>query len=413
MADKPIVGFVGKPFKDFLNWLQDHGYEVHLYQDKRESYPAVEGFLETKKLDFSSEETLKADVSLISEKPQCLVCTYENAVPQKALLAKVLGLPGPTPQAALIATDKFEMRTCFQKFCPQFSPQFALVTNWEEVQAFLNKPGVQFPLILKPANLFKSLLVTKNNSVEELQKNFEEGLNLIEKIYKKENVLYQPRFVLEEYLDGPSYSIEVFTDKDGNAVAAPSPVDLVMGRDIGINDNYNYSRKLPSQLSTEQQEQIKKAAIAGVKAIGLTSSPAHVELVYTKTGPKLIEIGARTGGYRSRMHLLSQGVDLYQAQIDVAQGKLPTLTATKNDYCAVYEIFALEEGHLKEITHLEEFSHFSTLFYLNQKVKVGEQTGPSSKGYRFAVVVIFTTSDREQFLKDTQYFEDNVKVLLQ
>ncbi len=408
---KPIALFVGKPFPLFISWLNEQGYEVHLFIEKNETRPIPSGVAAAYSIDFSSERSIKDSLPHSIKNPQFLVNVYENSVPQKALLAQFFNVPGPSLEATHVATDKFEMRTAFAKHCPEYSPQFTLASTWEEIEQFLQKENITFPLILKPTNLFKSLLVTKCNSVAQLRAAFDEGMKRITAIYAKEKVSYPPRFVVEEFLDGPSYSMEVFVDADGNTVTAPTPVDLVMGRDIGIDDNYNYSRKLPTQLSEQDQIAIKHAAIAGTKALGLTSSPAHVELVLTKNGPKLIEIGARTGGYRQRMHWLSHGVDLFQAQVDVAQGKLPKLTQTKNAYCAVYEIFPEHEGTLQEITNLEKLKQLPTLYYLKQQIQPGQPTGPAKLGYRFALLAIFASANQKQFESDTTFFEQNVTVL--
>ncbi len=412
MSVKPRVGFVGKPFMEFIEWLHSHDYETYLFHDKNETYPTSKHITKTYAVDFSSKIALETDLAKVAEKPDFFVNTYENAVVPKARIAAYFQRPSLSENSALWATDKFLMRSKFQENCPQYTPRFTLATSWDDIQAFLDLPEINFPLILKPANLFKSLLVTKNTDIEELQNNFNEGLQLIQKIYRQESVTFEPRFVLEEYLDGPSYSLEVFADKNGDTVSAPSAVDLIMGRDLGENDNYNYSRKLPSQLSQNQQDHVRQAAIAGVTALGLTSSPAHVELIYTSKGPKLIEIGARTGGYRQRMHLLAEDVDLFQAQVDVAQGNPPTLTPKKNHWCATYEVFCQEEGYLKEISHIDKASKLPSMFYLRVKTKVNEKTGPSKKGYRAAVVAIFVTDDQVQFKKDTTFFETHIRVVI-
>jgi biotin carboxylase len=413
MSARKIAGFVGKPYIEFVEWLVAHEYEVHVFHDQHESYVAEKPpYYTTHPLDFSSKQATFTALSTISIKPAFIVSTYENAILQKAWLCEYYGLFGASEVATLKATDKFEMRLAFQHHCPAYTPRFALVSNWSEIETFLASSNIHFPLILKPTNLFKSLLVTKNLSLEELKANFEEGLRVVEEIYQKEKVFFQPRFILEEYLSGPSYSLEVFTDQTGKSVTVPSVVDLVMGRDLGINDNYNYSRKLPSAATAQQQAEMQTVAVAGVQALGLTASPAHVEMVYTPSGPKLIEIGARTGGYRPRMYRLANGIDLFAAQVQVAQGSLPELESIQHTYCAVYEIFPEEVGEFKGITQLAELKRFASLYYLSVKYEAGQLVGPAKKGYLATAVIILCSEDKATFLTETNYFEKTVKVEL-
>ena len=67
-----------------------------------------------------------------------------------------------------------------------------------------------------------------------------------------------------------------------------------------------------SQKSTETVAAIKDLAIRAVKAVGIDNSPAHVEIMVTKDGPKMVELGSRMGGGCITTHLvpLSTGIDM-------------------------------------------------------------------------------------------------------
>ncbi|MFZ1721590.1 MAG: ATP-grasp domain-containing protein [Microgenomates group bacterium] len=410
-----VVGYVGKPYLEFIQWLKGEGFEIHLFHDAKQPIRGEEGLTDlimtVHRLDFANQNTFLKQLEQISVVPEFFVSVFENAVVPKTWLTEKYSLPGISLKAAERATDKSLMRKAFSASCPEYTAYFKTITSWQDIESAISDSTFQFPLILKPTNLFKSLLVTKSNNVSELKKNFDDSLNLIQSIYANEYVARTPSFVLEEYLDGPSYSLEVFADGDGKMVSAPSPVDLIMGKDLEIDDNYNYSRKLPTTLSTSQQSELREAAFAGVKALEILNSPAHVEMVYTKKGPKIIEIGARTGGYRARMHKLADGVNLFQAQVDVAQGKLPNLAPQKASYCAVYELFPLAKGKFQEITNINQVLQSSTLYYSFVPAKSGELVGPSKDGFRFSGLFIFASEDKETFKKETAFFEDQAKVL--
>ncbi len=415
MQSPNVVGYVGKPYLEFIQWLHEHGFEVHLFHDAKQPIRGEDSLTDlisaTHLLDFSNREIFLKQVELLTVSPAFFVNVFENAVVPKTWLTEHFSLPGITLEAAERATDKSLMRQAFATQCAEYSAYFKTITSWEDIESALENKSFHFPLILKPTNLFKSLLVTKSNTAKELKKNFDDSLAIIQSIYTKEHVSRTPSFVLEEYLDGPSFSLEVFVNGEGKMVSAPSPVDLVMGKDLSIDDNYNYSRKLPTTLTTNEQQELQQAAFAGVRALELFNSPAHVELVYTKNGPKIIEIGARTGGYRARMYKLAHGVDLFQAQIDVAQGKLPNLAPQVANYCAVYELFPLSKGHFQAISDIDQVMQSSTLYYSAVPAKFGELVGPSKDGFRFSGVFIFASNDEVLFKEETSFFEQHAKVL--
>lgn len=408
---KKNIGFVGSSYADFIVSLSNE-YDVIAFADKSSNEVFPDIVKQIIRIDFSSKEKMFHDLQEHSElEIVSCVATYENAILPKTWICEWFRLPGLSEESALISTDKRRMRERFAEKCPSMSPAFQSVTNWDEVEEFAMSH--HFPLMLKPTNLFKSLLVTKNDSLEELKKNFVKSQLTIQEIYEKENVKRIPELIIEEFMEGPSYSIEIFSDSVGQTCAVTEPADLVMGRDLGIRDNFNYLRTLPSALSEADIIKIKDVAQAGVKALGFTSSPAHVELILTSTGPKIIEIGARVGGYRPRMYNLAFGIDLFQAQVGCSLGKLPQITEKFHKYVAVYELFAAKEGVFFEVKNWEKVSNLPSLYYCALKRKVGMKTGLSSDGYRAVAVIILSANTPEIILKDRQFIEHEVSVVVE
>ena len=52
----------------------------------------------------------------------------------------------------------------------------------------------------------------------------------------------------------------------------------------------------PAELDEKQKADISDVVKRAIDALGLDNCAAHTELMMTKTGPKIIEIGARLGG---------------------------------------------------------------------------------------------------------------------
>ena len=64
-----------------------------------------------------------------------------------------------------------------------------------------------------------------------------------------------------------------------------------------------------------------------MNSIGINHGPAHVEIMLTDQGPKMIELGARMGGDCITTHLvpLSTGIDMVKATIQIALGECPSI----------------------------------------------------------------------------------------
>ena len=59
------------------------------------------------------------------------------------------------------------------------------------------------------------------------------------------------KFLLE-YIKGSIHSVDAFVDSDGSPQVLEQVVDYETGFDVGYDDNFHYSRILPSRLSFEQ-----------------------------------------------------------------------------------------------------------------------------------------------------------------
>ena len=395
------VLIVGKKFTALTEYLETHGYTYTLLQDRLATKFPEKRFKNRVVADFSSRQSLHAAVDTLRIMPDVVLATYENYVLPAAWICEHLTLPGLPISAAEACTDKFTMRTLFARAPEKVSPDFAIAETEEDVRDFASNHD--FPLIVKPANLAKSLLVTKNDSLDELLANYTKSLRLLSSTYKKYAPNRTPKLLIEEFLDGSIHSVDAFVGADGEPQILEQIVDYQTGYDIGYNDNFHYSRVLPTSLPPDAQSSLRHCALVGIKALGIKNSPAHVEIIMTSTGPRIVEIGARNGGYRDRMHRIANGIDINGAALQVAQGIAPDIKASKNNSCAVLELFPKHAGHFDSIGNLAELRALPSLHYLSIKKKQGDTIGKSSEGHKAVAVIILVNEDSVQFKLDLDY----------
>ena len=395
------VLIVGKKFTALTDYLTKHEYSFTLLQDMLATKYPEKHFKNRLVADFSSRSRLLVSLDKLKHTPDMVVATYENYVLPAAWIADHLNLPGLPIPAAEACMDKFLMRTLFAQASEKISPDFAIVESEDDVRSFAD--AHDFPLILKPANLAKSLLVTKNSSLEELVANYHKSFNLLSSTYKKYAPNRAPKLIIEEFLEGSIHSVDAFVDFDGIPRVLEQVVDYQTGYDIGYDDNFHFSRLLPSSLSADDQTALRHCAEVGIQALGIKNSPAHVEIIMTHDGPRIVEIGARNGGYRERMHRLANGIDITGAALQTASGKIPEITAAYNKSCAVLEIFPKTQGKFVRVDHLSELEHLPSLHYLSIKAKSDAVIGKAADGYKAVAIVILAHHDSNQLQRDLEY----------
>lgn len=411
------IAFIGKPLNKLLEVYKELGYEIAVVLDEKDPASKFPSWLtEIYRIDMSSKESaLVALDDLRSKGIEIILSTNESYILPKSWITNALGLPGASEDAAAAATDKYLMRSKFAEYEQStgvtISPQFAQVESREDLLKFVETHN--FPLILKPANLFKSILVTKAHNLEELLAQYDYAVGKVAQIYQENNILQrQPKFVVEEFLVGKMHSVEGFVSGNGEVFFAPSVVDLTTAKDIGVDDNYHFSRIIPSALDETIAAKLFETARAGIKALGLCNSAAHVELINTDAGPRIIEIGARIGGYRIDMFKMGYGADLIAAEIAAVSNQSPEIVKDLKANIAVIELFPSAEGNFAQVSNVESLNALKSLNYFSIKRKSGDLIGLSSQGYKATAVVILQNESAEEFQTDYNFVLKNVKILL-
>lgn len=403
------VLIIGKKFSGFVKFLEENGYGYTELRDITTTRFPEKRLKHRVVADFSRREKVLAAVDALAVKPDAVVAIYENYILPAAWVAEYLGLPGLPVAAAEACTDKYIMRSLFREAPEKISPDFREVQSYEEVRAFAEEHN--FPLIMKPANLSKSLLVTKSCNMDELTVNYERTMAKIEEIYQKYAPNRRPKLLIEEYLEGSVHSVDAFVDAEGTPHVMKEIVDYQTGYEIGYDDNFHYSRILPSRLSTEDQEAFLKCAEMGCRALGMRSSAAHIEIIMTKEGPRIVEIGARNGGYRERMYRLANGIDVTRNALGLAFGEMPDIKAVKNEPVAVLELFPREPGEFVGLAERAGLEKLDSLEYLAVKAEVGKFIGKSSDGFKAAAIIILHNADAETFARDLEFVNQNVRIV--
>lgn len=386
---------VGQPNRksDIVETIHSLGYKAGLLIDHRLKQNDLREYDRLIEVDFDHLDEELTRLDALSLEVAGLVCTFENYVVAKAKLGAHFQVPALSYESARLATDKSLMRRAFLDADRTISPDFSTVDSLEQALAFARSHS--YPLIIKPTNLVKSLLVLKCDDEAQLIEQFTYASDNIESLYKKYKIYDRaPQLIIEEFIIGKQYSIAAFVDSKGTPHFCDGIVSLRNAQDIGVDDNYLFSRMLPAELSEDTIHEMYDVAEKGIRALKMQSVPAHVELISGPNGTKIIEIGARIGGYRPRMYELSYGIDLTKQEVRLALGQQPNLAGTFSTYSAVYELFPEHEGLFETI---EGDFDPGLLKYYRVIAKQDMTIGPAKHGFKAAAIIIVADTQRIAF----------------
>lgn len=151
--------------------------------------------------------------------------------------------------------------------------------------------------------------------------------------------------IVEEYMEGPEVSVETLSI-DGECRVIQITDKLTTGAPYFVEIGHSQ----PSELDIKIKKKIEAVAILANKAVGITNGPSHTEIIVTKEGPKVVELGARLGGDNITTHLvpLSTGIDMVECCIQIALGERPNYEAKLEKASAIRYIKS-NEGIINSI----------------------------------------------------------------
>lgn len=228
-----------------------------------------------------------------------------------------LGLHGVGLATAVRATNKEKMRRAFEVGGAP-SPRSIGADNQED--ALSAADSLPWPIIVKPSRNSGSRGVTRLTDPRDRQA-------ICAAFSRAINCSRDHGVVIEEFVNGPEFSIEILVY--GGVAHVLAVTDK---RTTGAPFFVETGHSQPTQLNGTDLQEVMKAAVQGVQALGIDWSAAHAEVRLTPRGPVLMEIGARLGGdfITSELVPLSTGIDMVAGAISLALGEEPDLTRTQH-----------------------------------------------------------------------------------
>lgn len=270
-----------------------------------------------------------------------LTICADLAMRSVARIASECGLPGISEEAAFMATNKAAMRTCLSKNgvpCPKFMRVITKEDYYNAIGQFTDR------CVIKAVDNAGSRGIKFLKDLTD-KKEIDETYDYCKKFS------HSGELVVEEFMDGPEVCVETL-NIDG--VCHPIQVTDQLRKKPPYFTDAGFSQ--PTLLPGDVREEICRIAVNANMALENYKGSSCTEIIVTKEGPKVVEVGPRLAGDCMTTHLvpLSTGVDMVTAVINIAMGnKVDYGQKFTKGSCIRYFLKPVV-GKIKEIRGLDE-----------------------------------------------------------
>jgi biotin carboxylase len=299
---------------------RDH--RLWLFADHEPSWesPYVVGYTVVDTLD--ADLMIKAAAQVPADG---VLCWDETRILPSARLAREYGFPGMDPDVVRTCRDKHLTRVAGEAVgLPQAASR--PVAGLAEAEAVAAEFG--YPVVIKPRALVGSFGATFVRSPAELAEALPHTLGMSMPEVRER---FERPVLVEEYLDGPEISVDSLCH--GGEV---TPL-FVARKELGFPPHFEeVGHVVDAADPLLSDARLRDALTLAHRAVGLTEAWTHTEWRLTATGPRLVEINARSGGdlipYLGR---LATGVDAGLVAGDLAMGRTPDVRVRPHGVAAI------------------------------------------------------------------------------
>ena len=271
-----------------------------------------------------------------------------------ARIAEKYGFPFFSIDTARWSTDKFLMKERFELGGVPHA-RGRLISRVEEADDLV------YPVIVKPRDNSGSRGVKLCRNREELKDSIVEALEFS----------HLDSVLVEEYIEGPEYSIESL-HYDGESEV----IQFTEKKTTEFPYNVELGHKQPALLTDVQKDAIREIVAKIGSAIRFENCPSHTELKINDRGIFVIETSPRLGGdfITSTLVPLSTGINMEDQLLNIALGEPVDTKTGRVDKAAGVEFFHFPEGIVRSIDEsvLSIVTMMPSIILVDLKLKTGD-----------------------------------------
>jgi biotin carboxylase len=294
----------------------------------------------------------------IVARPDCadlagIVTFSESQLNRTAALAHRLGLPFLSVSTAAAVTDKYTQRRILAQAGVQHT-RCRVVRTVADVDPALEAVGV--PAVLKPRRGSASARTCTVHSADEARARLRAFTDPAAGGSAAE-------FVVEQLLTGDSSAAGEGWADYVSVESMTSHGDI---RHVEVTGKFPLAPPLretgyvvPSTLPDALRQQVLTLTSAALTALGVWHGITHTEVKLTPSGPQIIEVNGRLGGYVADLVRRARGFDLVRAALTIALGRpcAPPTTAYRRLAFQYFLTPPMEAVALRRLDGIDELGH--------------------------------------------------------
>ncbi|MDQ0215845.1 biotin carboxylase [Oikeobacillus pervagus] len=340
--------------------------------EQRVEYPDVHEmiFIESKDLSKFRAEIKKLLIRGIEI--EAIVSFVDSYVYMAMILCNEFCKKATYHEAIKIMENKEQTRSFLKD--QSYTPNFFIIKKGESVNVDFITSQFEFPLIIKSPKSTGSKDVLFAEKMEQLQKH----------IVKLQEKNPNESLVIEEYIDGNQYLVEAIVYQNKVHIIAIIEQEITKNKRF-IVTGYGIHAKPPYYLKVG----IETVLHSIISQFGIQNGALHLELRYTKSGWKLIEINPRiSGGAMNKMIQSAFGINLVRETLQLYLGNKPSLIPQYNQYVFTQYLIVSRKGMLEKVTGRARARRSPGVVEVYVKPKRGSKLSPPlSMGHRYAYVI--------------------------
>lgn len=266
------------------------------------------------------------------EAVDAVLSTHDLGDLAAAIIARELGLPGPSPEAVFLCLHKHYGR--LRESQPLASRVLPLATQPEALLPlgypfYVKPPWLKIGLlgfrIEGPAELERALVLARRDLpawARQYRPLFEAAVDV-----ERYPLIRHDFLLAEEYIDGPQVTVEGFVHEGEFHLWAITDTNPFPG--TRAIDNFS----LPSRHPEATQAQLTWATRDIARRVGFDGGFLNAEFWCQPEGPRLIEINGRSAACFSELYRGCFGIDHLAALVDLAGGQRPRELPTSSGRC--------------------------------------------------------------------------------
>jgi hypothetical protein len=301
------------------------------------------------------------------ERVDAVVSTHDLGDLIAAVVARELGLRGPSPEAVFLCLHKYYGRQ-----------READPVRCTAVPLFETPPRIDYPAYFKPPWLKLGLLGFKLENDDD----YARALDVARREYPAWARQYAPLFaravdpedyplaaadimLVEEFVEGPQVTVEGWVQRGQVNIWAITDTNTYPG--TRVIDNFS----LPSRHDPESLEAMARYAADAVARLGFDDGFFNAELWKSAGGFRLTEINGRAAVCFAGLYHAALGADIFTAIADIACGDPPRqVPRGSGEVAGQFNVITFAEGRTRELVDLEEAARIPDLAIYHQPDEV-------------------------------------------